>query len=132
MATKPADNVEQIKQWGIKAISSRVIDEITKEAVQLEASTGQKITNGQMIERLWEHYKNGGTFQATQVNPVDDLVKLVQAGGPWGEHNKLPAQVRSLMNGHARMVQLAHHTPRTLARELKQIAQEASETGEGE
>lgn len=95
MAIKP-ENVETIKQWGIKAISARVSDEITEAAPKLG------LTNGQLIEKMWEMWKHGGGLEQP-VNPVDDLVKLVGAGGPWGEKNPLPSEVRKLMNAHARV-----------------------------
>lgn len=108
MSATKSNDIDTIRQWGIKAISSRVIDEITQEIAEL-AAAGQKLTAGQMIEKLWAHYRSGGVLQAevtqvTQVNPLDELVRLVAAGGPWGEHNPLPGDVRKLMNSHARAV----------------------------
>jgi hypothetical protein len=108
-ADQAIQTVETLTQWGIKKISSRVIREIQ------EAAYDAKITNGQMIERLWEHWKSKGALVPMQTaappaSADQDTVKilqgLVQAGGPWTEANPLPAEVRSLMNGYAR--QLKH------------------------
>lgn len=96
---------DTIKQWGIKSISARVIDEITNEAHAL------KLTNGQMIERLWEAWKSGGTSPGASLGPSlgvsDDaargLTALLAAAGPWTEHNPLPAEARRFINAYARL-----------------------------
>jgi hypothetical protein len=112
-ADQAIQTVETLTQWGIKKISSRVIKEIQ------DAAYDAKITNGQMIERLWEFWKSKGALVPMQIPaaPVSsastdqDTVKilqgLVQAGGPWTEANPLPAEVRSLMNGYARQLKQA-------------------------
>ena len=89
--------VEVIKQWGIKAISSRVIDEISDAAAKMDP----RLTNGQMIEKIWEFWKNNGAVQS----PVDiagEMARLLAAAGPFTENNKLPSEVRSLLNAYAR------------------------------
>jgi hypothetical protein len=105
--------VETLTQWGIKKISQRVIKQIS------EAAYDAKITNGQMIERIWEFWQSKGALVPVQAPALpappasseQDTVKilqgLVQAGGPWTEANPLPAEVRSLMNGYARQLKQA-------------------------
>lgn len=92
-----SETIETIKQWGIKSISSRVIDEISDAAAKMDP----KLTNGQMIEKLWEFWQNNGAVQ----KPVDlmaELVRIAQAAGPFTEHNPMPKELRSLINTYAK------------------------------
>jgi hypothetical protein len=100
MSDKQAD-VETIKQWGIKAISSRVSDEISEAAPKLG------LTNGQLIEKMWEAWKAGGQPMAlpAQSRPdpaIADLAALLTAVGTLPEHISLPGEVRTLINDRAR------------------------------
>ncbi len=99
--SRPGDNIEQIKQWGIKSISSRVIDEIADAAHDL------RITNGQLVEKMWEHWKNDGQnpqpSQPPPINVLDDLVAILTAIGGLPEHVPLPKEVRTLINAYARL-----------------------------
>ena len=100
MNDKPPD-VETIKQWGIKAISSRVSDEISEAAPKLG------LTNGQLIEKMWEAWKAGGQPMAlpAQSRPdpaIADLAALLTAVGTLPEHISLPGEVRTLINDRAR------------------------------
>jgi hypothetical protein len=51
-----SDTVETLKQWAIKAISSRVIEEIT-EAARVSVP---KVSVGQLVEQMWDHWKQDG------------------------------------------------------------------------
>src|SRR5664279_4876608 len=109
MSLKP-ENIETIKQWGIKSISERVINELSDAAHEL------KLTNGQMIEKVWDHYKSGGVATGQSVNMVADLTALLNAGGPWTEHNPLPAEARSFINAFARNARKPGSQPGITAR----------------
>lgn len=77
------DTVETLKQFAIKALSARVIDEITETA----RTSVPKVTVGQLVERVWDHWKQDG--QPAVVAPdaadarhdprSDDLDKIERA-----------------------------------------------------
>ena len=72
--------VETMKPWAIKAMSSRVIDEITETA----RTSTPKVTVGELLERVWNHWKQDGgsaivSATAPQDSRSDDLDKIERA-----------------------------------------------------
>lgn len=69
------DQTDQIRQWGIKAIPARVVDEISEAA----RTSVPKLTTGQLIEKVWDHWKYGAEVapSPTMEMPTPDEVAVL-------------------------------------------------------
>lgn len=90
------DNVDLLKPWTVKAVATRVSDEITAEARR------ESLTVGQLVEKIWDAWKADGT-QSANVDLVAHVATLLHAAGALPEHIPLPREARALINDYARM-----------------------------
>lgn len=73
-------DTDQLKPMAIKSIATRVVDEIT-EAARISIP---KVTVGQLVERVWDHWKSGGTVfpvhrEAVQMPSIADTCSAIDA-----------------------------------------------------
>ena len=94
MSDKPMD---VLKPWTIKSVPARVADEITEAAPKLG------LTNGQLIEKMWELWKGEGQPMAAG-NPLSDLTALLNAAGFAAGTTPPPRAVRGLIGDYAKAI----------------------------
>lgn len=107
------ETTDQIRQWHIKAISDRVADEITEAA----RTSTPKVTVGQLLERVWDHWQTGSIVMPAQAPTTiwigagmvtaEELLKVAQvakilkedgAGMPTGIRAKLSQETRAILS----------------------------------
>lgn len=97
-----ADTVETLKQFAVKAISARVMAEIT-EAARISVP---KVTVGQLIEQMWDHWKQDGqpavvadtAPQSPRLDDLDTIERAVAAAIKLASSDGVPETFRKRAN----------------------------------